>query len=83
MRHLLAVGPARWAPSLAPGVPAPLAPPQPAPPGCLWRRDIETRGTAARWPYPGPRNPAGKILQIHRELPGRIHIVAIRQPPGF
>jgi hypothetical protein len=32
---------------------------------------------------PGPRNPAGKILQIHRELPGRIHIVAIRQPPGF
>jgi hypothetical protein len=25
----------------------------------------------------------GKILEIHQELPGRIHLVLIRQPPGF
>jgi hypothetical protein len=25
----------------------------------------------------------GKILEIHQELPGRIHIVLIRQPVGF
>jgi hypothetical protein len=25
----------------------------------------------------------GKILEIHQELPGRIHLVLIRQPVGF
>jgi hypothetical protein len=25
----------------------------------------------------------GKVLEIHQELPGRIHIVLIRQPVGY
>ena len=25
----------------------------------------------------------GKLLEIHTELPGRIHVVLIRQPVGF
>ena len=25
----------------------------------------------------------GKILEIHQEMPGRIHVVLIRQPVGF
>ena len=86
MRPLLAagaVGAARWAPCLAPGVPAPLArhpcPRHPAACGAGTLKPGDGRALAV----PGPRNPAGKILQIHRELPGRVHIVAIRQPPGF
>jgi acyl-CoA hydrolase len=31
----------------------------------------------------GQHSQVGKILQIHQELPGRIHIVLIRQPVGF
>lgn len=31
----------------------------------------------------GVRSFVGKILEIHREQPGRIHIVLIRQPIGF
>jgi len=31
----------------------------------------------------GQRSQVGKILEIHQELPGRIHIVLIRQPVGF
>jgi hypothetical protein len=58
------------------------APPQSAPPGCLWRRDIENPGTAAQAAH-GQHSPVPEIPGIHRELPGRIHIVAIRQPPGF
>jgi len=29
------------------------------------------------------RQRSPKILEIHQELPGRIHIVLIRQPVGF
>jgi hypothetical protein len=25
----------------------------------------------------------GKIMEIHQELPGRIHIVLVREPAGF
>jgi len=31
----------------------------------------------------GQHSSAGKILEIHQELPGRIHIVLIRQAVGF
>jgi acyl-CoA hydrolase len=31
----------------------------------------------------GQHSQVGKILEIHTELPGRIHIVLIRQPVGF
>jgi protoporphyrinogen oxidase len=31
----------------------------------------------------GQHSSAGKILEIHQELPGRIHIVLIRQVVGF
>jgi LUD domain len=31
----------------------------------------------------GQHSFAGKILEIHQELPGRIHLVLIRQPAGF
>jgi hypothetical protein len=31
----------------------------------------------------GQHSQVGKILEIHQELPGRIHIVLIRQAVGF
>jgi acyl-CoA hydrolase len=31
----------------------------------------------------GQNSSVGKILEIHQELPGRIHIVLIRQPVGY
>jgi hypothetical protein len=31
----------------------------------------------------GQNSSVGKILEIHQELPGRIHVVLIRQPVGF
>jgi hypothetical protein len=31
----------------------------------------------------GQNSSVGKILEIHQELPGRIHIVLIRQTVGF
>jgi hypothetical protein len=31
----------------------------------------------------GENSSVGKILEIHQELPGRIHIVLIRKPIGF
>jgi len=31
----------------------------------------------------GQHSYVGKILEIGQELPGRIHIVLIRQPAGF
>jgi len=31
----------------------------------------------------GQHSYVGKILEIHAELPGRIHIVLVRQPAGF
>ncbi len=31
----------------------------------------------------GQHSSVGKILEIHQELPGRIHVVLIRQPVGF
>jgi hypothetical protein len=83
MRHLPAVGAARWAPCLAPGVPAPLArhpsPRHPAACGVKTLKPGDGRAQAAD----GQHSPVPKIPGIHRELPGPIHIVAIRQPAGF
>ena len=31
----------------------------------------------------GQNSSVGKVLEIHQELPGRIHVVLIRQPVGF
>src|SRR5580693_147288 len=31
----------------------------------------------------GQHSSVGKILEIHQELPGRIHLILIRQPTGF
>jgi hypothetical protein len=31
-------------------------------------------GSTARW---------GRVLEIHQELPGRIHVILIRQQVGF
>jgi len=31
----------------------------------------------------GQQSQVGKILEIHQELPGRIHIVLIREAAGF
>jgi LUD domain len=39
----------------------------------------DTRAMAAY----GQNSFVGKILEIHQELPGRIHVVLIRQPVGF
>jgi hypothetical protein len=57
-------------------------PPQPAPAGCPWRRDSENPGTAAQAAR-GRHSPVPKIPGIRRELPGPVHIVAIRPPASF
>jgi hypothetical protein len=31
----------------------------------------------------GQRSQVGKVLEIHQELPGRIHIVLVRQSVGY
>jgi len=31
----------------------------------------------------GQHSYVGKILEIHAELPGRVHVVLVRQPAGF
>ena len=81
MRPLLAagaVGAARWAPCLAPGVPAPLARhPSPRRPAACGAGTLKNPGTAPQAAQ-GQHSPVPKILPIHREPPGRIHIMAIR-----
>ena len=48
----------------------------------LYRHSLKLEDTRARAAY-GQHSYIGKILEIHQELPGRIHIVLIRQPAGF
>jgi hypothetical protein len=31
----------------------------------------------------GQYSPVGKVIEIHKKLPGRIHVVLIRQQVGF
>ena len=42
----------------------------------------QARGARAIAAY-GQNSSVGKVLEIHQELPGRIHIVLIRQQVGF
>jgi hypothetical protein len=50
-------------------------------PSCRWslRRRHGDPGQAAY----GQHSQVGKILEIHQELPGRIHVVLIRQQVGY
>jgi hypothetical protein len=83
MRHLLAAGPARWAPCPHAGVPAPLARhPSPHRPAACGAGTLKNPGTAAQAAH-GEHSPIPKIPGIHRELPGPIHIAAIRPPASF
>ena len=43
---------------------------------------LDQTGIAEAAAY-GQHSQVGKILEIHTELPGRIHVVLIRQPVGF
>jgi len=44
--------------------------------------DLKLEDARAQAAY-GQHSSVGKILEIHQELPGRIHIVLVRQPVGY
>jgi acyl-CoA hydrolase len=48
----------------------------------LYRHSLKLEDARAQAAY-GQHSYIGKILEIHQELPGRIHIVLVRQPAGF
>jgi hypothetical protein len=48
----------------------------------IYRHSLALEGARARVAY-GQKSRVGKILEIHEESPGRIHIVLIRQVVGF
>jgi acyl-CoA hydrolase len=48
----------------------------------IYRHSLKLEDARAQAAY-GQHSQVGKILEIHQELPGRIHIVLIRQPVGF
>ena len=48
----------------------------------IYQRSLQLEDARAQAAY-GEHSSVGKILEIHQELPGRIHIVLIRQPVGF
>jgi L-lactate utilization protein LutC len=48
----------------------------------LYQHSLKLEDARAQAAY-GQHSYIGKILEIHQELPGRIHIVLIRQPAGF
>ena len=48
----------------------------------IYRHSLPLEDARAQAAY-GQHSQVGKILEIHTELPGRIHIVLIRQPVGF
>ena len=48
----------------------------------MFALDFATQNARAQAAY-GQHSQVGKILEIHQELPGRIHIVLIRQQVGF
>jgi acyl-CoA hydrolase len=48
----------------------------------LYRHSLKLEDARAQAAY-GQHSYIGKILEIHQELPGRIHIVLVRQPTGF
>lgn len=48
----------------------------------IYQHSLKLEDARAQAAY-GQHSFVGKILEIHQELPGRIHIVLIRQPAGF
>ncbi|HEX2819161.1 MAG TPA: hypothetical protein VHO07_03185 [Streptosporangiaceae bacterium] len=58
------------------------ATPGPRHPAACGAGTFENPGTAAQAAH-GQHSPVPKIPGIHRELPGPIHIAAIRQPASF
>jgi hypothetical protein len=48
----------------------------------IYQHSLKLEDARAQAAY-GQHSQVGKILEIHQELPGRIHIVLIRQPVGF
>jgi hypothetical protein len=50
--------------------------------GRIYEHSLKLEDTRALAAY-GQNSSVGKILEIHQELPGRIHIVIIRQVVGF
>ena len=48
----------------------------------IYQHSLPLEDASAQAAY-GQHSQAGKILEIHQELPGRIHIVLVRQPVGY
>jgi hypothetical protein len=48
----------------------------------IYQHSLPLEDARAQAAY-GQHSQVGKILEIHQELPGRIHIVLIRQPVGY
>ena len=48
----------------------------------IYQHSLKLEDARAQATY-GQHSYVGKVLQIHQELPGRIHVVIIRQPVGF
>jgi acyl-CoA hydrolase len=48
----------------------------------IYRHSLPLEDARAQAAY-GQHSQVGKILEIHTELPGRIHVVLIRRPVGF
>jgi hypothetical protein len=48
----------------------------------VYQHSLKLEDARAQAVY-GQHSSVGKVLEIHQELPGRIHIVLIRQPVGF
>jgi acyl-CoA hydrolase len=59
-----------------------LVPTLPAAHERIYQHSLKLEDTRAQAAY-GQHSSVGKILEIHQELPGRIHIVLIRHPVGF
>src|SRR6202041_1897282 len=48
----------------------------------IYQHSLPLEDARAQAAY-GQHSQVGKILEIHTELPGRIHVILIRQPVGF
>jgi hypothetical protein len=48
----------------------------------IYQHSLPLEDARAQVAY-GQHSQVGKILEIHQEMPGRIHIVLIRQRVGF
>jgi len=48
----------------------------------IYQHSLPLEDSCAQAAY-GQHSQVGKILEIHQELPGRIHIVLVRQQVGY